>query len=63
MIIGEQINVVKKYIKYLKDNKDKWVSSGKVEELSINYDIECLEYVVNSLTVLEKFKKDLASKG
>jgi len=62
MTTGEQIKVVKKYIKYLKDNKNKWVSSGKVEELSINYDIECLEYVVNSLTVLEKFKKDLVSK-
>lgn len=62
MTTGEQIKVVKKYIKYLKDNKNKWVSSGKVEELSINYDIECLEYVVNSLTVLDKFKKDLLSK-
>lgn len=62
MTTEEQIKVVKKYIKYLKDNKNKWVSSGKVEELSINYDIECLEYVVNSLTVLDKFKKDLLSK-
>ena len=62
MTTGEQIKVVKKYIKYLKDNKNKWVSSGKVEELSINYDIECLEYVVNSLTVLDNFKKDLLSK-
>ena len=62
MTVSEQIKVVKKYIKYLNDNKQKWVSSGKVEEATVNYDIECLEYAVNSLTVLEKFKRDLVSK-
>lgn len=60
MIVREQVKVVKKYIKYLEDNKQKWVASGRVSELDVNYDISCLKYAVNSLVELEEFQRKIA---
>ena len=61
MLVCEQVKVVKKYIKYLEDNKQKCVASGRVSELDINYDITCLKYAVNSLIELEQFERKIAS--
>lgn len=63
MTLNEQIKIVKKYIKFVQDNKNKWVDSGKVTELAVNYDIECLEYAVNSLTELRQFELNIIAKN
>ena len=63
MLLSEQIKVVRKYIKFLEDNKSKWVASGRVSELDVNYDIECLKYVINSLIELDEFEKKLISRN
>ena len=60
-MVREQVKVVKKYIKYLEDNKNKWVASGRVSEVDVNYDIECLKYAINSLIELEEFQKRVIS--
>ena len=61
MLVSEQVKVVKKYIKFLGDNKEKWVASGRVSESDIKYDIECLKYAINSLIELEQFQIRIAS--
>lgn len=61
MTVGEQVKVVKKYIKYLEDNKQKWVASGRVSEVEVNYDIECLKYAINSLIELREFELKIIS--
>lgn len=61
MTVGEQVKVVKKYIKYLEDNKKKWVASGRVSEVEVNYDIECLKYAINSLIELREFELKIIS--
>lgn len=61
MTVGEQVKVVKKYIKYLENNKKKWVASGKVSEVDVNYDIECLKYAINSLIELREFELKIIS--
>lgn len=63
MLLSEQIKVVRKYIKFLEDNKSKWVASGRVSELDVNYDVECLKYVINSLIELDEFEKKLISRN
>ena len=60
MLVSEQIKVVKKYIKYLEDNKQNWVKSGRVSELDVNYDISCLKYAINSLTELADFQRRIS---
>lgn len=62
MTVGEQVKVVRKYIKYLQDNKSKWVASGRVSEVDVNYDIECLLYAVNSLIELEEFQRKIIAR-
>ena len=62
MTVGEQVKVVNKYIKYLQDNKSKWVASGRVSEVDVNYDIECLQYAVNSLIELEEFQRKIIAR-
>ena len=61
MIVREQVKVVKKYIKFLEDNKSKWVAAGRVSESEVNYDIECLKYAINSLIELEQFQLKIIS--
>ena len=61
MTVNEQVKVVKKYIKYLEDNKQKWVASGRVSEVEVNYDIECLKYAINSLIELREFELKIIS--
>lgn len=61
MLVREQVKVVKKYIKYLEDNKKKWVAAGRVSEGEVNYDIECLKYAINSLIELEQFQLKIIS--
>lgn len=61
MLVREQVKVVKKYIKYLEGNKQKWVAAGRVSEGEVNYDIECLKYAINSLIELEQFQLKIIS--
>lgn len=61
MIVREQVKVVKKYIKFLEDNKQKWVAAGRVSECEVNYDIACLKYAINSLIELEQFQLKIIS--
>lgn len=61
MLVREQVAVVKKYIQYLEDNKSKWIASGKVTEVQVDYDISCLKYTVNTLIELEAFHKKIIS--
>ena len=61
MLVREQVKVVKKYIKFLEDNKQKWVAAGRVSEGEVNYDIECLKYAINSLIELEQFQLKIIS--
>lgn len=61
MLVSEQVKVVKKYIKYLENNKQKWVADGRVSESDVNYDIECLKYAINSLIELEQFQIKITS--
>ena len=56
MTVSEQISVLKKYVVFLKTNKEKWISSGKVSDVEVNYDIECLNYTINTLTELKNFQ-------
>lgn len=60
--LTEQINCVKREINYRKRLYPVWVQNGKITQNDANYQIDCMECVLNSLVVLNKFKLDLIAK-
>ena len=63
MTLDEQIKCVKREISYRRRCYPVWVEKGKITQEEANYQIECMEYVLNSLVVLNKFRLDLITKN
>ena len=62
MTLDEQIKCVKREIDYRKRLYPIWVQNGKMTQNDANYQIECMECVLNSLVVLHKFQLDIIAK-
>ena len=63
MTLDEQIKCVKREIDYRKRLYPVWVQNGKMTQNDANYQIECMECVLNSLVVLHKFQLDIIAKN
>lgn len=63
MTLEEQIKIVKREIEYRKRLYPVWVQNGKMTQIEANYQIECMECVLNSLVVLHKFQIDIIAKN
>ena len=63
MTVEEQINCVKREIGFRKRVYPSQVEKGRMTQADMNYQIECMEYVLNSLVVLQKFELSLISKN
>lgn len=63
MTLDEQIKCVKREIDYRKRLYPVWVQNGKMTQNDANYQIECMECVLNSLVVLNKFQLDIIAKS
>lgn len=63
MTLEEQIKCVKREIDYRKRLYPVWVQNGKMTQNDANYQIECMECVLNSLVVLHKFQLDIIAKN
>ena len=63
MTLDEQIRCVKREIDYRKRLYPVWVQNGKMTQNDANYQIECMECVLNSLVVLHKFQLDIIAKN
>ena len=61
--ISEQIKAVRREIDYRRRLYPKWVEAGKITQLEANYQIECMEYVLNSLQALSDFYKSFIAKN
>ena len=63
MTLEEQINCVKRELDYRRRLYPVWVQNGKMTQIEANYQIECMESVLNSLVVLHKFQIDIIAKN
>lgn len=63
MTLTEQIRAVKREIDYRKRLYPKWVAEGKLEQKEANYQIEVMEYVLNTLTALLDFHRSYITKN
>lgn len=63
MTLEEQIKGVKREIEMRKRVYPKYVEAGKMTQLEANYQIDVMEYTLNSLVVLRKFQLDIISKN
>lgn len=63
MTLEEQINCVKRELDYRRRLYPVWVQNGKMKQVEADYQIECMECVLNSLVVLQKFQLDIISKN
>lgn len=61
--LTEQIKAVRREIDYRKRLYPRWVESGKMEQKEADYQIEVMEYVVNSLTALLEFERSFIAKN
>lgn len=61
--ISEQIKAVRREIDYRRRLYPKWVEVGKMTQIEANYQIECMEYVLNSLQSLNDFYKSFIAKN
>lgn len=63
MTLEEQIRCVKREIAFRKRVYPSQVEKGKMAQNDMNYQIDCMECVLNSLVVLRKFQLDIVSKN
>lgn len=63
MTLVEQIRAVRREIDYRKRLYPKWVAEGRLEQKEADYQIEVMEYVLNSLTALLDFHRSFIVKN
>lgn len=61
--ITEQIKVVRREIGKRKTFYPKWVAEGKMTQQEANYQIELMEYVVNTLQAVLDFQRGFIAKN
>ena len=61
--ISEQIKCVRREIDYRKRLYPRWVQEGKLTQQEANYQIEAMEYVVNTLQAVLDFKRGFIAKN
>lgn len=63
MTLDEQIKIVKREIDFRKRYYPVWVEKGKMTQVEANYQIEGMEYVLNSIVELQKFQRAIIAKN
>jgi hypothetical protein len=61
--LTEQIKGVRREIDYRKRLYPRWVQDGKMTQQEANYQIELMEYVLNTLHAVLTFERDYISKN
>lgn len=61
--LTEQIKGVRREIDYRKRLYPRWVQDGKMTQQEANYQIELMEYVLNTLHAVLTFERDFISKN
>lgn len=61
--ITEQIKCVRREIDYRKRLYPRWVQEGKITQQEANYQIEAMEYVVNTLQAVLDFERGFIVKN
>lgn len=61
--ISEQIKGVRREIDYRKRLYPKWVADGRMTQQEANYQIELMEYVVNTLQAVLDFQRGFIAKN
>lgn len=61
--IAEQIKSVKRETDYLKRVCPRWVQEGKISRQEADYQIEALEYAVNTLQAVLDFQRGFIAKN
>ena len=61
--ISEQIKGVRREIDYRKRLYPKWVSDGRMTQKEADYQIELMEYVVNTLQAVLDFQRGFIAKN
>ena len=61
--ITEQIKGVRREIDYRKRLYPRWVQDGKMTQQEANYQIELMEYVLNTLQAVLNFERDFIAKN
>ena len=61
--LTEQIKCVRREIDYRKKCYPKWVAEGKMTQIEADYQIEVMEYVVNTLQAIADFHRNFISKN
>lgn len=61
--ISEQIKGVHREIDYRKHLYPKWVSDGRMTQKEADYQIELMEYVVNTLQAVLDFQRGFIAKN
>ena len=61
--ISEQIKGVRREIDYRKRLYPKWVADGRMTQKEADYQIELMEYVVNTLQAVLDFKRGFIAKN
>ncbi len=61
--ITEQIKCVRREIDYRKRLYPRWVQDGKITQQEANYQIEAMEYVLNTLQAVLDFERGFIAKN
>lgn len=61
--ITEQIKVVRREIGKRKSFYPRWVAEGKMTQQEADYQIEAMEYVLNTLQAVLNFERDYIAKN
>jgi len=61
--LTEQIKGVRREIDYRKRLYPRWVQDGKMTQQEANYQIELMEYVLNTLQAVLNFERDYIAKN
>lgn len=61
--ITEQIKGVRREIDYRKRLYPKWVADGRMKQKEADYQIELMEYVLNTLQAVLNFERDFITKN
>lgn len=61
--ISEQIKCVRREIDYRKRLYPRWVQDGKITQQEANYQIEAMEYVLNTLQAVLDFERGFIAKN
>lgn len=61
--LTEQIKCVRRELDYRRRLYPKWVADGKMTQNEANYEIEAMEYVLNTIQAVLNFERDFIAKN